>query len=101
MICLLCFSNCTELEFLKVNFNTEKVKDMQYMFNNCSKLTSLDITSFNTGICENFENIFDNDIKLFLTIDSRISPSLVEHIPEYVNVTDINKKNNYEEFYDF
>lgn len=44
------FGDCTKLTNLDVSsFNTAKVKDMRYMFGNCSKFTSLDLSSFNTA----------------------------------------------------
>ena len=30
------------------NFNTQKVTDMNYMFNNCCSLTNLNLSNFNT-----------------------------------------------------
>ena len=84
------FNNCSELEYLKLNFNTENVRDMQYMFASLVKLTSLDISTFNTTACTNFENMFLDDTDLHLTIDSRLCKSLLDKIPKYVNVTDLN-----------
>ena len=46
----------TGLEYL----NTEKVTDMRYMFNNCSKLPSLDVTNFNTVNVKNMMKMFIN-----------------------------------------
>ena len=44
------FYYCLKLTSLDVTkFNTEKVRDMSYMFYNCSKLTSLNVTHFNTA----------------------------------------------------
>ena len=85
------FNNCTSLKFLKLGFNTEKVKDMQFMFSTCIELTSLDISSFDTNACQNYENMFLNDTELNVVIDSSISPDLRKNIPDYVNVTDIKK----------
>ena len=44
----------TGLEYL----NTEKVTDMNYMFSNCSSLTSLDVTHFNTAKVTDMSNMF-------------------------------------------
>ena len=42
------FINCSSLTSLNVsNFNTNNVKDMHYMFYNCSTLTSLNLSNFN------------------------------------------------------
>ena len=83
------FNNCTNLKFLKLGFNTEKVKDMQYMFSSFTGLTSLNTNSFNTQSCNNYENMFLNDIGLSVIIYSSISPDLKKNILEFVNVTDI------------
>ena len=45
----LMFNNCTNLTNLNLsNFNTQNVTDMGCMFYECSSLTSLDLSSFNT-----------------------------------------------------
>ena len=46
----------TGLEYL----NTEKVKNMRYMFSSCSSLTSLDVTHFNTANVTNMESMFSS-----------------------------------------
>ena len=53
------FYNCSDLTSLNLsNFNTEKVMYMSNMFYNCNKLTSLDLTSFNTAEVTNMDNMF-------------------------------------------
>ena len=43
------FYNCSSLTELDVSgFNTENAQDMSYMFANCSSLTELDVSKFNT-----------------------------------------------------
>ena len=43
------FYNCSSLTKLNLSsFNTFNVKDMKRMFEKCSSLTSLDLSSFNT-----------------------------------------------------
>ena len=43
-------SNCSSLTSLNLsNFNTNNVKDMSGMFNKCSSLTSLNLSNFNTN----------------------------------------------------
>ena len=55
------FYNCSKLTSLDVTkFNTAKVTDMSYMFLNCSKLTSLDVTKFNTGNVTDMGYMFYN-----------------------------------------
>ena len=43
------FGDCSSLTSLDVSkFDTRNVTDMDYMFNNCSNLTSLDVSKFDT-----------------------------------------------------
>ena len=46
----------TGLEYL----NTEKVKNMRYMFSSCSSLTSLDVTHFNTANVTDMSDMFSS-----------------------------------------
>ena len=39
-------------------FKTENVKDMSYMFSDCSSLTSLNLSNFNTENVQNMSNMF-------------------------------------------
>ena len=44
------FSNCSSLTSLDLsNFNTNNVETMSDMFSNCSSLTSLNLSNFNTN----------------------------------------------------
>lgn len=53
------FSYCDKLTSLDVsNFDTSKVTNMNYMFFNCSGLTSLDLSSFNTSNLTNMSEMF-------------------------------------------
>lgn len=55
------FSFCLRLTSLDItNFNTANVTDMSYMFNSCTKLTSLDVTNFNTAKVKNMIRMFSN-----------------------------------------
>ena len=63
MYCM--FYNCTKLSSLDLShFNTERVTNMYGMFMNCSNLTNLNITSFNTGNVTNMELMFHSCEKL-------------------------------------
>ena len=54
------FQNCTWLTSLDVShFNTAKVVDMKYMFYNCSQLTVLDLSSFNTANVAYMNSMFE------------------------------------------
>ena len=53
------FNGCSALKSLDLtNFNTANVESMDYMFNGCSALTSLDLTNFNTAKVTNMSNMF-------------------------------------------
>ena len=59
------FYNCSKLTSLDVtNFNTEKVTDMNCMFQNCQTLTSLDVTKFNTANVTDMSDMFSGCLKL-------------------------------------
>ena len=59
------FGNCSKLPSLDVtNFNTAKVTDMSDMFKGCSALTSLDVTKFDTRNVTNMEGMFSSCSKL-------------------------------------
>ena len=52
------FNNCSKIQSLDLSyFNTSKVTQMGYMFYNCKELISLDLSSFDTS---NVTNIFRN-----------------------------------------
>ena len=53
------FYNCSNLTSLDVsNFDTENVTNMSYMFDNCSNLTSLDLSNFNTLNVTDMKSMF-------------------------------------------
>ena len=55
------FSDCSTLSSLDLsNFNTAIVTNMSYMFNGCSALSSLDLSNFNTAIVTNMSYMFSD-----------------------------------------
>ena len=62
---------------------------MGYMFSSCTELKTLNISSFNTQACLNFDYMFENCEGMELYINGNICPNLIEHIPQYVNYHDI------------
>jgi surface protein len=55
------FCNCRRLTSLDVTiFNTNKVTDMSWMFYDCRNLTSLDIRNFNTSNVTKMGNMFSS-----------------------------------------
>ena len=79
------FNNCSSLESLKINFNTTKVVNMERMFSSCVNLTSLNLSSFNTTLCNNFNNMFENDKDLDIYIDEKLCSNLINQLPGYVH----------------
>ena len=59
------FYNCSNLTSLDVSrFDTSNVTNMSYMFYNCSNLTSLDVSGFDTSKVTNMRYMFYNCSKL-------------------------------------
>ena len=56
------FKKCNLLESLKISetFVTSKVKDMQYLFDNCNNITTLDLHYLDTSNIDNFSYMFKN-----------------------------------------
>ncbi len=53
------FNNCSSLTTLDLsNFNTANVTDMNCMFSDCSSLTTLDLSNFNTANVKDMELMF-------------------------------------------
>ena len=63
------FNSCKNLTTLDVsNFDTSNVTDMNYMFNSCESLTTLDVSNFNTSNVTNMSDMFFN-CKNLTTLD--------------------------------
>ena len=62
------------------------------MFSSCNGLKSLDISSFNTGKCRDFTDMFENDEGLNLYINNNTCSNLVENLPSYINIIDSSKR---------
>ena len=59
------FKDCSSLTSLDVsNLNTSNVTDMNFTFFNCNKLTSLDVSKWDTSKVTNMDNLFYNCNKL-------------------------------------
>lgn len=53
------FSNCKKLQTIDLsNFNTSNVTDMSYMFNSCEELSPLNLSNFDTSKVTNMSNMF-------------------------------------------
>ena len=54
------FQYCSSLTSIEISsFNTQSVKDMQNMFQGCSSLTFLNLSNFDTHLVENMESMFN------------------------------------------
>ena len=63
------FANCTSLSTIDVsNFNTSKVTNMSWMFNECNALTKLNLSGFNTSNVTDMSYMF-NTLKVLETLD--------------------------------
>ena len=55
------FYECSSLTSLNLsNFDTSKVTDMEYMFSGCSSLTSLNLSNFDTSKVINMDHMFSS-----------------------------------------
>ena len=54
------FENCKATNLRVSKFNTSNVTNMQYMFSDCTNLTSLDLSSFDTHNVTNMAGMFNN-----------------------------------------
>ena len=81
------FGDCTNLTSLDLsNFNTSKVISMYSMFCNCTNLTSLDLSSFNTSKVFNMSNMFSS-CKLLTSLNlSSFDTSTVSDMSGMFNV---------------
>ena len=75
------FYNCSKLTSLNLsNFNTEKVTNMSQVFVNCSSLTSLDVSNFNTQNVTNMSQMFQNCSSLTSLDVSKFDTSAVTNM---------------------
>ena len=75
------FSDCSSLTSLDVShFNTAKVKNMRNMFSVCSSLTSLYLTNFNTENVTNMQGmfLFCNNLKTIYVGDKFVTDKVTE-----------------------
>ena len=81
------FGDCTNLTSLDLSsFNTSKVISMYSMFCNCTNLTSLDLSSFNTSKVFNMSNMFSS-CKLLTSLNlSSFDTSTVSDMSGMFNV---------------
>ena len=68
------FSGCTKLETVDLSsFMTASVTDMESMFENCQKLLYLDLSNFNTAVVDNMKKMFYGCSSLiYLNLNSNV-----------------------------
>ena len=60
------FRDCSSLTSINLsNFNTNNVSNMSYMFNGCASLTSINLSNFNTNNVTNMNYMFRGCSSLF------------------------------------
>ena len=92
------FSDCNKLTSLDVsNFNTSQVTNMKHMFKDCKNLTSLDVSNFNTSNVTDMQYMFEdchNIISLNLSnFDTSNVTNMTQMINECYNLTELNISN--------
>ena len=71
------FDNCSSLTTINLsNFNTQNVTNMSFMFYHCSSLTNINLSNFNTQNVTNMRDMFYNcynlEKKNIITTDKQI-----------------------------
>ena len=75
------FYGCQKLSSLDLSkFNTEKVTDMRDMFAGCQKLSSLDLSKFNTEKVTNMSGMFKDCLELSSLDLSKFNTKEVKHM---------------------
>ena len=87
------FNNCNSLGNINIKFDTHNVETMESMFNKCQNLTFLNLSSFNTIQCENFDNMFKNSGVETIIINIDNNNKLLRNIPQNIDI--VNFPNNY------
>ena len=81
--CTLMFNDCSSLTSLDLsNFDTSKVSSMYNMFNMCYSLTSLDVSNWNTSKVTNMSSMFHNCESLTSLDVSNFNTSNVTNMSE-------------------
>ena len=76
------FEGCSKLTYLDLSsFNTKNVTNMSNMFSNCSILINIDLSSFNTKIVTYFDKMFSecSDLKK-VKINKKFNEKIINEI---------------------
>ena len=92
------FSNCNKLTSLDVsNFNTSQVTNMKHMFKDCHNIISLNLSNFDTSNVTDMQYMFEdchNIISLNLSnFDTSNVTNMTQMINECYNLTELNISN--------
>ena len=80
------FHKCNKLTSLDLsNWNTSKVTSMSYMFSNCGSLTSLDLSNFDTSKVTDMSSMFTNCSRLTSLDVSNFNTSAVTNMSYMFN----------------
>ena len=86
------FRQCSSLTSLDItNFDTRQVTSMNYMFYQSTKITSLDLSNFNTEKCNSFTSMFYSCRNLTISINKEHCQNLIDKAPPYVIVNIIDE----------
>ena len=80
------FSNCSSITNISIEIDTALVTTMQSMFDSCTNLKYLDLTSFNTQACKKFTNMFANTSNITVAVNSLHCSNMITEIEKYVNL---------------
>jgi surface protein len=81
------FQNCSSLVSLNLSsFSTENVTDFDYMFAYNENLLSLDMSSFNTLNSNKFKDLFEGCYNLTVTLVEEKCHNIISSIPDYVKI---------------
>ena len=59
---------------------------MESMFDSCTNLHMLDLSTFNTEKCQNFNNMFNKADSMKVVVNQKTGKNLGEAIKDYVEV---------------
>ena len=75
------FFNCQKLSSLNLShFDTINVKSMESMFEGCVELRHLNLENFNTSSCSNFKRMFEYCDDLEIIVDYNATINMIETI---------------------
>ena len=84
------FSNCSSLANISVKIDTSSITTMQSMFESCTNLRYVDLSSFNTNKCNKFTNMFANTTNLTVAVKQSYCINMIREIEDYVKIEYIN-----------